>query len=211
MTAEMSINKRIRVSWDKTKQMVRNVCNLTTISYITWIEPLEFLHYKDGVVYVFVPNKNSHALEYVQARYVNYFVDAIASAAQLDGLIAELSVEFTLDPIIGDSAKVQVPFCYKDGKNKKCIGNICILSDDDPMEMEIEANGWIFHTVVGSFYRRYFICIPKWNIGCELVGLDDIHLNEERLLKTTALDSDKVKVVANGIKEAAKYSMCLLK
>lgn len=107
MTEETSVNERIRETWDEAKQMVRNVCHLTTISYVTWIEPLEFLHYKDGVAYILVPNRNSLALEYVQDRYVNFFVDAIASTARLDDLISEFSVEFTLDPGIGDSVEEQ--------------------------------------------------------------------------------------------------------
>ena len=97
MSEEISVSERIREKWDEAKEMVRNVCHLTTISYITWIEPLEFLRYENGVAYILVPNKNELALGYVQERFVSFFVDAIASVAELDGLISELSVEFTLD------------------------------------------------------------------------------------------------------------------
>lgn len=107
MTEETLVNERIRETWDEAKQMVRNVCHLTNISYVTWIEPLEFLRYQDGVAYILVPNKNELALGYVQERYISFFVDAIASAAQLDGWISELSVEFTLDPGTGEDAGEQ--------------------------------------------------------------------------------------------------------
>ncbi len=55
MPEETSVNELIRETWDEAKQMVRNVCHLTTISYVTWKEPLEFLHYKDGVAYIVLP------------------------------------------------------------------------------------------------------------------------------------------------------------
>lgn len=97
MTKEISVNERIRETWDEAKQIVCNACHLTNISYATWIGPLEFLRYEDGVAYILVPNKNELAKVYVQERYARFFVDAIASAAQLDGLISELSVEFTLE------------------------------------------------------------------------------------------------------------------
>ena len=98
-----------------------------------------------------------------------------------------------------------ITFCYRDSKNKRCIGEIFILSNYDLMEMEIEANGWTFHVVVGRLDQGNFICIPNWNIGGELAGPSDVHWNEERLLQTTILHPDNVKAVVSGIAEAARW------
>ena len=70
--------------------------------------------------------------------------------------------------------------------------------------MEIEANGWTFHVVVGRLDQGNFICIPNWNIGGELAGPGDVHWNAERLLQTTPLHPDNVKAVVSGIAEAAR-------
>ena len=38
---------QIEQKWDKIKQIVRQECNLSDISYRTWIEPLEYLKTED--------------------------------------------------------------------------------------------------------------------------------------------------------------------
>ena len=97
MTDDVSISNRIEEKWDEIKQIVRKECCLTNISYGTWIEPLEFLRYTDGVAYVLLPQNNAMAMDYVKNRFYSFFVEAMAAAAELDGLIDELSVEFTFD------------------------------------------------------------------------------------------------------------------
>jgi chromosomal replication initiator protein len=97
MTDDVSISNRIEEKWDEIKQIVRKECCLTNISYGTWIEPLEFLRYTDGVAYVLLPQNNAMAMDYVKNRFYSFFIEAMAAAAELDGLIDELSVEFTFD------------------------------------------------------------------------------------------------------------------
>ena len=81
-----------------------------------------------------------------------------------------------------------IAFTYNDSSNRECSGEICILTDYDPIEMDIEANGWTFHTIVGEHRDGNYICIPNWNIGSELAGLRDVFWNEERLKKYTNLN-----------------------
>nr|MBQ4455374.1 hypothetical protein [Clostridia bacterium] len=96
-------------------------------------------------------------------------------------------------------------FHYNDSGNNDCVGEICILSDYDPIEMDIEANGWSFHTIVGSHRDGNYICIPNWYIGSELAGLGDVFWNEERLIKNTQLHPDNAKAIARAIAEADKW------
>jgi chromosomal replication initiator protein len=97
MNDDVSISNRIKEKWDEIKQIVRKECCLTNISYGTWIVPLEFLRFADGIAYVLIPQNDARTLEYVKGRFYSFFIEAIAEAAELDGLISELSVEFTFD------------------------------------------------------------------------------------------------------------------
>ena len=99
-----------------------------------------------------------------------------------------------------------ITFRYKDSRERDCEGEICILSDDDPMEMEITANGWSFHVIAGTQqYGNRFLCIPNWSIGSELSRLNDEFWNEERLLGHTTLDPDNVKAVVRALSVADKW------
>ncbi len=97
MTEETSVDGRIRQNWEEIKEKVRDMCGLTNISYGTWIEPLEFLRYKDGTAYILITNNNAMALEYVQRRFNSFLVEAIDVVAQLDDIISGLNVVFTLE------------------------------------------------------------------------------------------------------------------
>ena len=98
-----------------------------------------------------------------------------------------------------------ITFTYNDSRNRECSGEICILTDYDPIEMDIEANGWTFHTIVGEHRDGNYICIPNWNIGSELAGLRDMFWNEERLKKYTNLNQDNAKAIARAIAEADRW------
>ena len=98
-----------------------------------------------------------------------------------------------------------ITFTYRDSNNRECTGEICILADYDPIEMDIEANGWNFHTIVGTHRDGNYICIPNWSIGSELARLTDVFWNEERLRNNTALHPDNAKAIARAIAEADKW------
>ena len=98
-----------------------------------------------------------------------------------------------------------IAFTYNDSNNRECFGEICVLTDYDPIEMDIEANGWTFHTIVGEHRAGNYICIPNWNIGSELAGLRDVFWNEERLIKYTNLNQDNAKAIARAIAEADRW------
>ena len=99
-----------------------------------------------------------------------------------------------------------IPFHYKDIRGKSCAGEIRLLSDGDPLEMEVEANGWTFHVIAGTqFYGSRFLCIPNWDIGSELAGLNDEFWNEERLLGHTTLQPDNVRAVVKALAVADEW------
>ena len=99
-----------------------------------------------------------------------------------------------------------IAFRYKDSRNKECDGEIQILSDDDPMEMDVHANGWSFHVIAGTHqYGSRFLCIPNWSIGSELSRLSDEFWNEERLRKHTTLHPDNVRAIVKALTVADRW------
>lgn len=93
---------------------------------------------------------------------------------------------------------------YRNSAGKECVGRISLIRDVDPMEMEIEANGWTFHTIVGRHQNGNYICIPNWNIGSELAYLQDEFWNYERLCNYTALEKDNALAITKALAEVDK-------
>lgn len=48
-------------------------------------------------------------------------------------------------------------------------------------EAEIDGKGSSFHVVTGPHVNGMFLCIPNWQIGCELSHLSDVFWNSEQL------------------------------
>ena len=92
-----------------------------------------------------------------------------------------------------------ITFQYRKENGDIAAGEILLLSDDDPMEMDIHANGWTFHTIVGSHRDGHFICIPNWSIGGELAYLQDERWNRERLMNQSFMDKENATAVARAL------------
>lgn len=60
--------------------------------------------------------------------------------------------------------------------------------DREPYEVNIEARGCRFHLIFGHQVDGMFLCIPDWNVGCDLSDLSDRSWNMDSLLKTDHLD-----------------------
>lgn len=73
------VNKmdEIKENWVTIKESVREECNMSDISYQTWIKPLEFHTVIDDVVYIIIPSDQAHALNYISAKYKSFFQVAI--------------------------------------------------------------------------------------------------------------------------------------
>lgn len=68
--------------------------------------------------------------------------------------------------------------------------------DSEPYEMSIDAQGCRFHLVFGHKVNGMYLCIPDWNVGCELSELSDWEKNLDYLLKTDQLDYEDSTAVA---------------
>ena len=98
-----------------------------------------------------------------------------------------------------------MPYRYRNSAGEECAGRIRLISDVDPMEMEIKANGWNFHTIVGRHQNGNYICIPNWSIGSELAHLQDEFWNCERLCSCTVLQKDNALAITRALAEADKW------
>ena len=67
----------IKEKWVTIKEAVRRECNMSDISYQTWIKPLEFHTVMEDVVYIIIPSDQAHALNYISAKYKSFFQVAI--------------------------------------------------------------------------------------------------------------------------------------
>lgn len=67
----------IKEKWVTIKEAVRKECNMSDISYQTWIKPLEFHTVMEDVVYIIIPSDQAHALNYISAKYKSFFQVAI--------------------------------------------------------------------------------------------------------------------------------------
>lgn len=54
------------------------------------------------------------------------------------------------------------------GNRKKC-------------EFEIRSRGHYYHVIIGAHDFGNFVCIPNWDVGCELSDSSDLFWNLERL------------------------------
>ena len=64
-------------------------------------------------------------------------------------------------------------------------------------EVEICGRGSSFHVICGPQSKGHFLCIPNWQIGCELSEYDDVFWNSEQLSRQLSV-VDTI-TVANGL------------
>ncbi len=57
--------------------------------------------------------------------------------------------------------------------------------DHEPYEAFLNDGNNSFHLIFGRQINGHFLCIPNWNIGCELASYDDIQWNESSLSEIT--------------------------
>ena len=98
-----------------------------------------------------------------------------------------------------------IHYKYCSSYDEQCMGEIRIFRDVNPLEMEIEANGWTFHTIVGKHQYGNYLCIPNWSIGSELAYLCDEHWNCERLCNYTSLSRDHAIAIACALAEVNRW------
>ena len=92
-------------------------------------------------------------------------------------------------------------FRYMDSESRLCKGKVTRVQQGDPLEAEIQANGWSFHVIVGTQWNGNYICIPNWSVGSELANLEDEFWNYERLTNSTELNEDEALAIVKALAE----------
>ena len=94
------------------------------------------------------------------------------------------------------------PVVYRDENNlednvvvRKSGKIIPLQLSREPYEVNVEARGWSFHMIFGSQINGMFLCIPNWNVGCELSRLSDRDWNMSSLLRTECLDYEETTAI----------------
>jgi hypothetical protein len=89
---------------------------------------------------------------------------------------------------------------FKHMVNSKTYKSIIdVYSDKEPFELNLSVNGNSFHILLGSHLGGNFICIPNWEIGCELAAYSDTFWNSEKL--GNHINSINAECIAYSIKQ----------
>ena len=85
--------------------------------------------------------------------------------------------------------------------SKQKEGLIHVINlENQPYEIEIMANGYCFHTIFGkSNMKNDFLCIPNWNLGCELVSYKDRHWNINSIAHTGKISYEDACAIGNAL------------
>ena len=62
----------IKENWTEIKEIVKREYNLSSISYDTWIEPLQIHKVENNVVTILIPSDKGHALNYINTKYKSF-------------------------------------------------------------------------------------------------------------------------------------------
>jgi hypothetical protein len=82
--------------------------------------------------------------------------------------------------------------------DKKGLCEIDMIRTTIPYEMNLSFNGNIYHIIVGKHRYGNYICIPNWDIGCELAFFSDTFWNIERLTRHIA--ETEATAIVKGLK-----------
>ena len=63
----------IKENWNEIKETIRREYNLSSISYDTWISPLNLYKVENNTVIILIPSDKEHALNYITSKYKSYF------------------------------------------------------------------------------------------------------------------------------------------
>jgi len=63
------------------------------------------------------------------------------------------------------------------GEITGCKGN------EKQCEFELQSRGLYYHVIVGQHDYGHYVCVPNWDVGCELADYTDMFWNTERLSK----------------------------
>lgn len=70
--------------WDFIKDRVRKDCDLSDVSYNTWIEPLKFHSIENSTVIIIIPSDQDNFLKYIENKFKTFFKVAISEEMNSD-------------------------------------------------------------------------------------------------------------------------------
>jgi len=92
-----------------------------------------------------------------------------------------------------DFSSIEYPMKWK--------GIVDILNEDDPHEFSVRARGCIFQVILGSYKYGAYICIPNYNIGCDLpAGMITNSYKIVECLSIAGLSSVNATSIADALK-----------
>ena len=97
---EMNYTEYISENWENIKESLRVEYNISDISYSTWIKPLSFFSYSDGLVKIIIPEDQAQASNYIAKKYKMYFVVTIS-----EKINSNIDVSFILEKEANDSSE----------------------------------------------------------------------------------------------------------
>lgn len=74
---------------------------------------------------------------------------------------------------------------------------------ENTYEAAVKARGCSFHMIFGDKINGMFLCIPNWNIGCELSSLSDQSWNLHSLLMTGRIDYEECTAIVWALSSIA--------
>lgn len=74
-----------------------------------------------------------------------------------------------------------------------CKGN------KEKCEFELQNRGSYYHVIIGKHDYGHYVCVPNWDVGCELADYGDLFWNTERLAKQLRI-ADAI-TIATAIRE----------
>ena len=79
-------------------------------------------------------------------------------------------------------------------------GSIKIINiRHEPYEITIDTDGYSFHAIFGSQINGHFLCIPNWNIGCELASYNDRYWNIKSIFRSGRVRYEDAYAIGNAL------------
>lgn len=85
----------IKEHWEEIKEMVRVEYNISSISYDTWVKPLQLYKVENNVITILIPSDTAYALNYITTKYMNFFKVTISEMMDFT-----FEIEFVLESSI---------------------------------------------------------------------------------------------------------------
>ena len=87
-------------------------------------------------------------------------------------------------------------------RTQRWQGSLELKRRTPPYEMIVTARGSSFHILFGRYDFGNYLCIPNWDVGCELADIGDICWNCERLTRQLKkVDATSVVYALAAVKE----------